>query len=95
MPQTAAGHQETLEGVRSYLLNGFLKSRRDRGLKDDEDLLLALNSLQLLRMVIELESRFHVTIDNSELTPENLGTPERIATFVEAKRAAPTTVPAK
>lgn len=72
--------------MKEYLANTFLRASRGPALRDDDDLLLVLNSLQLLRMVIELETRFGVTIGNGEVTPENLGTVERIATFIEQKR---------
>jgi len=72
--------------VRDFIADSFLKNRDRASLAIDDDLLTVLNSLQLLRMVLELESRYAVSIDNSELTPENLGTVERVARFITAKR---------
>lgn len=74
------------EGVRAYLVDILRRSGRGSELADDDDLLLLLDSLHLLRMVIELESRYRVSIDNGELTPENLGTVSRIAAFIASKR---------
>jgi acyl carrier protein len=76
------------EGVRSYLVDVLARTGRGTELADDDDLLLLLDSLHLLRMVLELESRYGVSIDNSELTPENLGTVSRISAFVDRKRSA-------
>jgi len=68
--------------VRAYLCDSFLTQDQCRGLKDDEDLLMVLDSLQLLRMVIELEAQYSIQIENNELTKENLGTIDHIATFI-------------
>ena len=82
----APRREQIRDEVHDYLVGTFLKSRRSEGLRDDDDLLQVLNSLQLLRMVIELETRYQVAIDNSELSPENLGSIERIAAFIEQKQ---------
>ena len=84
---TATWTVETLrEDVRDFLAETFLQHRGDAPLEFDDDLLVVLNSLQLLRMVLELESRYGIQIDNSELTPENLGSVSRVARFVASKR---------
>jgi acyl carrier protein len=75
------------EAVRAYLIDVLSRTGRRTELTDDDDLLQVLDSLHLLRMVLELESRHGISIDNSELTPENLGTVARIASFVERKRS--------
>ena len=83
-PATAEG---ICNDLRSYIARSFLPAGDRDGLQDDDDLLQVLNSLQLLRMVIEIESRYVIAIDNSELTPENLGTINNIARFVAEKLA--------
>jgi acyl carrier protein len=75
------------ERIRTYLIDVLSRTGRGTELADDDDLLLLLDSLHLLRMVLELESRYGISIDNSELTPENLGTVSRIATFVARKQS--------
>lgn len=67
--------------VREFILDSFFDSDENE-IRDDDDLLLALNSLQILRMVIELESRYGIAIDNNDLTPENLGSIERIRDYI-------------
>lgn len=74
--------------VRDYLVGSFLSQTEAKTLANDDDLLLILNSLELLRMVIDLESSFSIKIDDRDLTAENLGTVSRIAAFVADKRAA-------
>jgi len=86
----------TEQAVRDYILRSFLsngtaaslRSDPDGGLRSDEDLLMVLDSLQILRMLIDLEVEYSIKVDNSELTPENLGTVEKLAAFIERKAAA-------
>jgi acyl carrier protein len=52
----------------------------------DDDLLTILDSLQVLRMLLDLEAQYAIKVDNSELTPENLGTIRRLAEFIAKKR---------
>lgn len=73
--------------IREYLVSSYVPENQAQGLQSDDDLLLVLNSLQLLRMVIDIEGMFGVSIDNNEMTPENLGTIENIASFVQRKQA--------
>jgi acyl carrier protein len=76
------------EQVRSYLISSYLPGELGEKLRNDDRLLEVLNSLQLLRMVIEIESMFGITIDNSELSVENLGTIANVAAFVQRKTSA-------
>jgi len=80
-------HTTIQQKIRDYLVASYVPGDEGQGLQNDDDLLLVLNSLQLLRMVIDVEGMFEVSIDNSEMTPENLGTIENIATFVQRKQA--------
>ncbi len=77
---------EIRQRIREHLLGNYLAGQPADSLKDDEDLLLVLNSLQILRMVIELESMFGISIDNSDMTPENLGSVQNIASFIAGKQ---------
>jgi len=73
------------ETLRHYIRESFLDEGQVAELRSDEDLLMILDSLQILRMLIDLESKYSIKVDNSELTPENLGTVERIAAFIAKK----------
>ncbi len=74
--------------VQSALLDG--SDRPDDWPGRDEDLLTLLDSLQVLRMLLDLEAEYAIKVDNSELMPENLGTVGRLADFVAKKiQAAP------
>jgi acyl carrier protein len=81
--------------LHQYVVDSFLAEPRAAGLRNCDDLLTILDSLQLLRLVVQLEPWFGVTVDDSELTPENLGSIERMAAFVLRKRNAGAAEPVK
>lgn len=83
---TALAHTPTAEHIRAYIEGTFLSPEDAALLGDDDDLLEILDSLQVLRMVTELEERFALKFQNSDMTPENLGSINRLAAFIEAKR---------
>lgn len=76
------------ETVRQYIAERYLMPEEATTLEEDDDLLSMLDSLQIVRMLMELESRYSIRVDNSELTPENLGSIANIAGFIERKLAA-------
>lgn len=78
---------EIQERVRQHLVSSYLPGEQAAELRNDADLLDVLNSLQLLRMVMEIEQMFAIAVENSELSPENLGTIEDITAFVQRKTA--------
>jgi len=77
---------KTEQAVRDYILRSFLNNGAEADLRNDEDLLTVLDSLQILRMLIDLEVEYSIKVDNSELTPENLGTVEKLAAFIARKQ---------
>jgi acyl carrier protein len=83
MSVTAWDSDAISEHVSGFLRESFLMDKAP--LDADEELIHVLDSLQLLRMVMELEGAFGIRVDYRELTLENLGTLRRIATFVGAK----------
>jgi acyl carrier protein len=76
------------DSLRGYILSSFLSNGQGTSLRIDDDLLMVLDSLQVLRMLIDLEVEYSIKVDNSELTPENLGTIEKLAAFIARKRQA-------
>ena len=84
--------------LRQYLSDSFLSTGQTATIADDDDLMEVLDSLQILRTVIELEKRFSIRVHNGDLTPENLGSVRKLAAFVarrqrENKRSRRSTVP--
>jgi acyl carrier protein len=61
--------------------------------RDDDDLLQVLDSLQILRIMLELEKKFSICVDNSNFSPENIGSIERLAAFVARKQREPAGCP--
>ena len=59
-----------------------------QSLSPNDDLLTVLDSLQVLRLLMDLEAKYSIKIENSELSPENLGTIESLAAFIAKKRQA-------
>jgi acyl carrier protein len=53
---------------------------------NDTDLLTLLDSLQILRMLLDLEAEYSIKVENSELTPENLGTIGRLKELIDRKQ---------
>ena len=68
--------------VKTHIVESFLSAADAQAFRNDDDLLAILNSLQILRMVIDLERSFSIKIDNSELTAENLGSVEKISALI-------------
>ena len=84
--------QEIQDQVRGYVIDSFLKGTQAETFRNDDNLLLVLDSLQILRMVLHLESSFSIKVTDGELTPENLGSVAKIAAFVDRKRQTPVEV---
>jgi acyl carrier protein len=77
--------QQVEEQLRTYIADTFLTSESASELSSHADLLRLLDSLQLLRTVIHLEAAFSMKVEDSELTADNLGSLDRMATFVARK----------
>ncbi|HKB05052.1 MAG TPA: acyl carrier protein [Gemmataceae bacterium] len=79
---------ETQNKVRQCISDLFLAEGESETLRNDTDLVGVLDSLQILRLVIELESLFAIKVRDSDLTLDNLGSVARIAAFIHRKRGA-------
>jgi acyl carrier protein len=71
--------------IHGYIVESFLDEAQAHNFRDDEDLLKVLDSLQILRMVVHLESEFGIKIGDGDLTPENLGSVEKLSALVARK----------
>jgi acyl carrier protein len=79
---------EIADQVREFIWASFLADAQIDELHNNDDLFQLLDSLQVLRLVVQLESLFGVKVADYELAPENLGSVEKIAAFVCRKCAA-------
>ncbi|MEU1763133.1 phosphopantetheine-binding protein [Micromonospora sp. NPDC005652] len=72
--------------VREYIVNSFLLGEDD-GLSDTASLLEqgVVDSLGLVELVLFVEEEFEISLEEEELTNENLDSIERVSRLVEAK----------
>ena len=76
--------------LRQFILENYLLRREDASLGDSDSLTGRgiLDSTGALELVSHLEERYGVTVQDEELHPDNLDSIDRIAAFIERKRAA-------
>jgi acyl carrier protein len=76
--------------VRNYIEDNFLYLHPDKALTDSDQLLGlgVIDSLGFVELVEEVQDRFGVSVEDTEITEENFGSVDAIVGFVERKRAA-------
>jgi acyl carrier protein len=79
---------ETQDRVTQCISDLFLAEAEAETLQHDTDLMGVLDSLQVLRLVIELESLFAIKVGDTDLTVDNLGSVTKITAFIHRKRGA-------
>ena len=71
--------------IRSFLVDNFLSGRNEK-LSDDEQLLgNVVDSTGVVEFVVFLQERFEITVEDEEVTAENLGSVQHATTFIERK----------
>jgi acyl carrier protein len=80
--------REVESAVRAYIIDAFLARQDADAFRDDDDLLTVLDSLQILRMVVALEGLYSIRVEDNDLSPDNLGSVQRVAAFVARKSGA-------
>ena len=73
--------------LRSSITNRFLPDRAAE-VSDDADLFLLLDSLDVIRLVGQLEKHYGVEVADGEMNAENLSSINRIAAFIDRKRGS-------
>jgi len=86
--ETMSDVGEVQPSIRSFILEKFPAAKR-RVLQDDAPLLESgiIDSLGILDVVEFVERMFLIKIEDEELTPDNFGSIQRLASFVEQKRS--------
>ncbi len=85
---------EIAQGVRSelraYIEENFLYLHPGLELKDSDEFLTlgVVDSLGFVELVEEVQSKYGVTVEDVEITEENFGSIDAIASYVERKRNA-------
>jgi len=76
--------------VRNYIEDNFLYLHPDKTFTDSDQLLELgiLDSLGFVELVEEVQDRFGVSVQDTEITEENFGSVDAIVRFVERKQAA-------
>jgi acyl carrier protein len=77
---------EIEERIRAYVIDSFLSGPDAEAFRNDDDLFGVLDSLQVLRTVLQLEALFGVKVADGELTVANMGSVKHMAEFVARKR---------
>jgi acyl carrier protein len=73
--------------IRTFLVDNFLLGRTEK-LRDDEPLLgNVVDSTGVVELVVFLQERFEVSVDDDEVIAENLGSVRNAAAFIEKKLA--------
>jgi acyl carrier protein len=74
--------------MRAFVEESFLYMHPDLELSDDEDLLAkgVIDSLGFVELVEEVQSRYGLAVQDVEITEQNFGSINAIATFVERKQ---------
>jgi acyl carrier protein len=80
---------ELKEEIRQFILANFLVGEDPANLKDDTPLLDGgiLNSHATLMLVMFLEEKYGIQVEAHETSNDNFDSIDRIASFVQAKRA--------
>ncbi len=85
---------EVAQGVRSelraYIEENFLYLHPGLELKDSDEFLTlgVVDSLGFVELVEEVQTRYGITVEDVEITEENFGSIDAIASYVERKRNA-------
>lgn len=76
--------------MRSFLQENFLYMHPNVELKDGDDFLVLgiIDSLGFVELVEEVQSRYGLMIEDVEITEENFGSLDAIASFVASKQSS-------
>jgi acyl carrier protein len=73
--------------IRTFLVDNFLLGRKEK-LRDDEPLLgNVVDSTGVVELVVFLQERFDISVDDDEVIAENLGSVRNAVAFIEKKLA--------
>lgn len=74
--------------IERFIVNEIMLGDNSTKIDPDESLINSgvLDSLALLRLIAFIEEQFNVTVEDSEVIPENLETLNDIVAFVEQKK---------
>lgn len=81
---------QTNEEIRKFVFDNFLFGQNEVALDDDDSLLDngIIDSTGVLELVAFLENRFRITVEDTELVPENLDSVARLSRYIEQKQGS-------
>ena len=73
--------------VREFVTDNFLFGRKNVSLKGDDSLLEEglIDSTGVLELVMFIEEKFDVSVEDEDLVPDNLDSINSLITFIETK----------
>lgn len=76
--------------VREFILSNYLFTNDEAALRDAESLMGAgaMDSTGILELIMFLEERFDIKVEDAEMIPANLDSVTNVVSFVERKRTA-------
>ena len=86
----SASIPEIIERARAFVVENFLYARADVQVNPDDALLERgiIDSLGVVELLAFIEDEFGIQVGDDEVTEQNFGTLNDIATYVLGKRAA-------
>ena len=81
---------QTNEEIRKFVFDNFLFGQNEVALDDDDSLLDngIIDSTGVLELVAFLEGRFRITVEDTELVPENLDSVARLSRYIQQKQVS-------
>lgn len=76
--------------VRDYILDNYLFTDDQSALKNDDSFLNKgiIDSTGIMEVILFLEERFGIQVDDEEMVPENLDSVNNIVDYIGRKQAA-------
>ncbi len=73
--------------IRRFVVENFMFGQDDGGLSDDDSLMDTgvMDSTSLIELILFLEERYRIRVEDDDLTQSNLDSVRDVGRFVEAK----------
>ena len=75
------------QGVREYIINNFLFGDEDNSFNDDDSFMenSILDSTGILDIILFIEEKYGIKIEDNEILPENLDSLNNLEKFIKTK----------
>lgn len=85
----AIDNQVIITSTKQFIIDNFYFGSMEKEIKDEDSFLSngIIDSTGILELIKFLEEEYEISIDDSELLPENLDSLVNIANFVQKKNA--------